>query len=94
MKLFISLILLVSVSAMAQCQDVDGTTQPQSQTAAAGYTPIGQWQLSVAFGMGVRSSPIHGGDSVPLYVVPSISYYDEHFYFDDATLGYSFIDTN
>lgn len=90
------ILLFFSLSAIVQsdeCQKSTDVSRGQQSTFTSDCVPIGQWQLSVAFGLGIRSNPLHGGDSIPLFVVPSISYYGEHFYFDDATIGYTFIDT-
>ncbi|MDP2561054.1 MipA/OmpV family protein [Psychrobium sp. 1_MG-2023] len=53
---------------------------------------VGQWHLSVAAGYGELSNPLYGEEDIELYLLPSISYYGEKFYFDDGTLGYSFIE--
>lgn len=52
----------------------------------------GQWYVAGAFGMGVATNPLNGGDDFPLLVIPDIAYYGQKFYFDNGQLGYTFID--
>jgi len=50
---------------------------------------VGDWQIGLAFGIGKRTSVVYQQDDIPLYLVPSIKYYDEHVFFDNGTLGYT-----
>lgn len=61
------------------------TIQPDKSNVAE----VGQWNFSVGLGYGKRSNPLYSGKDTPLYVLPSVSYYGEHIYFDDGVLGYS-----
>ena len=45
--------------------------------------------LSWALGYGQRSNPLHGGEELPLVVLPDIYYYAEHWFFDNGKLGTS-----
>lgn len=56
------------------------------------YIDIGQWQVSVAVGVGIKTNPLVDGDHIPLIVVPDIAYYGESFYFDNGDLGYTWLD--
>ncbi|MEW6991220.1 MipA/OmpV family protein [Colwelliaceae bacterium 6441] len=60
------------------------------QTASSNCTAIGDWQISIALGAGVTTNPLHSGDNFPLFFIPYIHYYDENFYIENNTLGYSF----
>lgn len=80
MKYLLLIFCLFCHSALAYC-DVDKDD----------CAPIGQWQFSVAMGLGVHTNPLNGGDNIPLIVVPTISYYAEKLFFDNGTLGYSLI---
>jgi outer membrane protein len=66
------------------------------QTAAAcssdeeNCVPVDQWQLSIAVGLGTLSNPLHGGNNIPLIVLPYIHYYGEQFFIENNVLGYSF----
>lgn len=60
------------------------------QTASeARCVSTGEWQLNVAVGAGYRSNPLHGGRNWPLWLMPDISYYGEHGFFDNGTVGYT-----
>ena len=50
---------------------------------------VGTWQFSLALGLGARSNPVEGGDTIPLLVVPQFSYYGERFFIDNLDLGYT-----
>lgn len=45
--------------------------------------------LSWALGYGQRSNPLHGGEVLPLVILPDIYYYAEHWFFDNGKLGSS-----
>ncbi len=77
---FILLVLGVSTPVQANCMD---------SNAQESCIATEQWQVSLAMGAGFRSNPLHGGHNLPLWLMPDISYYGEHWFFDNATLGYS-----
>ena len=53
---------------------------------------VGLWQISLAVGGGVLTNPVVGGDNIPLLVVPYVSYYNERFFLENTTIGYTFSD--
>ncbi len=55
----------------------------------ADLVELGQWNFAIGLGYGRRTNPLYEGKDTPLYLIPSISYYDEHLFFDDGVLGYS-----
>ena len=55
---------------------------------------IGEWKFSLAVGAGVYTNPLHGGDDIPLVLIPQISYYGEKIFFENNTLGYSFFEND
>ena len=55
---------------------------------------VGEWKFSLAVGAGVYTNPLHGGDNIPLVLIPQISYYGERVFFDNNALGYSFFDND
>lgn len=77
---FILVVLGVATPVHADCTD-SNTQDPCVATA--------QWQINLAIGAGFRSNPLYGGHNFPLWLMPDISYYGEHWFFDNATLGYS-----
>ena len=54
---------------------------------------IGEWQFSLGVGLGGRSNPLVGGDTIPVVVLPQASYYGERFFLDTTTLGFSLLET-
>ena len=50
---------------------------------------IGQWDLGIALGYGIRSNPLKDFDDIPIYMVPTFAYYGESWYFDNGNLGYT-----
>ena len=54
----------------------------------------GQWNISLALGIGSRSNPLVGGDSLTLIVLPDVAWYGDKLYFDNGDLGYTLIDEN
>ncbi|MGI2259048.1 MipA/OmpV family protein [Shewanella sp. GXUN23E] len=56
-------------------------------------TPAPQWQLALAVGWGEKSNPLRDYDDIPVYVLPSIAWYGERFFFDNGTFGYTLSDS-
>jgi outer membrane protein len=84
LKYYLYLLLLLSQLSYANdCEQI-------TDSCAA----VGEWKFSLAVGAGVYTNPLHGGDDIPLILIPQISYYDEKLFFDNNTLGYSFFDHN
>lgn len=50
---------------------------------------VGQWQISAALGYGQRSNVLLGEDDFDIYLIPSIKYYGESFFFENGTLGFT-----
>jgi outer membrane protein len=50
---------------------------------------VGEWDLSVAVGIGERSNPIVNSSDIPLVVIPQISYYGKRFFLENLELGYT-----
>jgi len=55
---------------------------------------VGEWKFSLAVGAGVYTNPLHGGDDIPLVLIPQISYYGEKIFFENNALGYSFFEND
>jgi len=47
------------------------------------------WQASIALGGGAIRNPLNGGSTIPLFLLPSVSYYGEQFYLENTELGYT-----
>ena len=50
---------------------------------------VGQWDLGVALGYGLRSNPLKDFNDIPIYAVPTFAYYGEYWYFDNGNFGYT-----
>lgn len=50
---------------------------------------VGEWDLSVGLGAGVRTNPIAGRSDIPLFVIPQFSYYGERFFLDNLEPGFT-----
>ena len=55
---------------------------------------VGEWKFSLAVGAGVYTNPLHGGDDIPLVLIPQVSYYGEKIFFENNALGYSFFEND
>ena len=49
------------------------------------------WQLGLAFGVGVKTNPLVDGDDIPLVILPDVAWYAEKAYFDNGELGYQWL---
>ena len=64
----------------------------EDPAVCAGCVPVGEWQLSVGLGLGVRMNPLYDGDNTPLIVLPELSYYGERFFLKNFDLGYTLLE--
>jgi outer membrane protein len=85
-KNFFLLILLAIFSAVptAYAIECDADTD--------GCVAIGEWQVSVALGVGVRTNPVLDNDVIPLIVLPEISYNGERFFLQNLDMGFILIE--
>lgn len=51
------------------------------------------WDISMAVGYGHMTNPLKAAHDVQTWALPNIRYYDEHFYAENFTLGYSLLET-
>lgn len=84
MKSFSALALLLgslfSQAVMAAENTCDDTTDCIRQ---------GSWDLGIALGYGVKSNPLKDYKDIPIYVLPTVAYYGEKWFFDNGALGYT-----
>jgi len=76
-------LLLINFPLYAQCS-------AESDECVA----IDQWQFSLALGAGVLTNPLHGGENIPLVLIPNVSYYGENFFLENSVVGYSLLENN
>lgn len=75
-----------------------GLCGPQTANAScekdeAECVEVGQWSFSVSLGYGSRSNPVISNDSVPIILLPGITYYGERFFWDNDFIGYTLNDS-
>ncbi len=46
------------------------------------------WRVGFGAGYGQRSNPLLGGDDIPIYGIVQLSYFGEHFFFDNGDVGW------
>lgn len=75
----------------SQANELAGATALESDLTIDNNSlaQVGEWNFSFGLGYGKRTNPLFDGEDTPLYIIPSISYYDEHLFYDDGVLGYS-----
>lgn len=54
---------------------------------------IGQWDFSISLGYGSRSNPVISSDSVPIFLLPGVTYYGERFFWDNDYIGFTLNDS-
>ncbi len=69
------------------------TPPPGCDSAQAGCVAVGEWDISIGVGVGLRSNPLIDGSDLPLFILPEIRYYGERFFFDTYTGGFTFFDS-
>ncbi len=58
-----------------------------------GCVRVGEWEFSVALGVGGHTNPVQGQDNIPIFVMPNVSYYGERFFWQTDTLGYTLVES-
>ncbi|QDF66195.1 MipA/OmpV family protein [Shewanella sp. SNU WT4] len=51
-----------------------------------------QWSVALAAGYGEQSNPLINHAAIPIYLIPSIAYYGQSFFFDNGLFGYSLVE--
>jgi outer membrane protein len=85
MKLRTLALLLVIASSIP----VHANAQGKCTAVSPDCVVVGEWDLSVGLGVGVRTNPIAGRSDIPLYVVPQFSYYGKRFFVDNLEPGFT-----
>ena len=62
--------------------------------AEAEYITTQDWNFSLSFGYGELQNPIGNTDNVTLYALPNVQFYNERFFIDNTTVGYSLFENN
>ena len=86
--------LLLATALVSLASVCRAATDEECKGPASDCVPVGRWDFSISIGAGVRTDPVVHESTIPLVVIPHISYYGEHFFLDDLDVGYSFIDND
>jgi outer membrane protein len=78
--------LLLLISA---CLPQPAGAQVKCTAVSPDCVVVGEWDLSVGLGAGVRTNPVAGRSDIPLYVIPQFSYYGKRFFVDNLEPGFT-----
>lgn len=67
--------------------------QAQCTSAMPECVVVGEWNINVALGAGMRTNPIAGRSDIPLVLIPEISYYGKRFFIESLEAGVTLIET-
>lgn len=69
-----------------------------AQTSCKAPSPdcvvVGEWDITLSLGGGLRSNPVHGNSDIPLVVIPQVSYYGKRFFLESLELGFTLHETD
>lgn len=86
--------LVFSVSSLCAADNSDSLSEKSyCNSAQSGCVAIGEWDIRLGVGVGVRSNPVVDGDDLPIFILPELRYYGERFFFDTYTGGFTFYET-
>jgi MipA family protein len=81
--------ILVLMGAWA-CVSVDAAPLQSGCTAPSpDCVEVGQLNISVSLGAGVRTNPVLNESDIPLVVIPQISYYGKRFFLENLEVGFT-----
>lgn len=81
--------ILALLSILASGLPLPAGAQAKCTAVSPDCVVVGEWDLSVGLGVGVRTNPIAGRSDILLYVVPQISYYGKRFFLDNLEPGFT-----
>ncbi|GIU21291.1 MipA/OmpV family protein [Shewanella sp. MBTL60-007] len=84
MPYLLALLLAISLYSGASSASV-----PTSCDNNTDCIEVGRWDLGFTLGYGNKSNPLKDYKDIPLYVVPTIAYYGERWFFDNGNIGYT-----
>lgn len=94
-RLYVAL-LLVSASPLSTADGNRPSPQEKAfcSVTQSGCIAVGEWDIRLGIGAGLRSNPLIDGDDLPIYLLPELRYYGERFFFDTYTGGFTFYETD
>lgn len=85
--------LLKPKTVSLQDGSADGAKVGGCSESSAECVEIGKWEVAIGIGLGGRNNPIVGGDNIPILLLPKVTYYGKHFFFETNTLGLTLLDS-
>ncbi|MFC4312495.1 MipA/OmpV family protein [Steroidobacter flavus] len=83
---------LALLMLLAACLPLSAGAQGKCKAVSPDCVIVGEWDLSVGLGVGVRTNPVAGRSDIPLYVIPQFSYYGKRFFIDNLEPGFTLHD--
>lgn len=77
-------VLITSLSILPAIGMAKEACAPENQCIE-----MNNWDLGIAIGWGQKSNPLRDFDDIPLFFIPAVAYYGEHWFFDNGNLGYT-----
>lgn len=77
-------VLITSLSILPAIAMAKEACAPENQCIE-----MNNWDLGIAIGWGQKSNPLRDFDDIPLFFIPTVAYYGEHWFFDNGNLGYT-----
>lgn len=81
--------ILAVLIIVASGSPIGAAAQGKCEAASADCVVVGEWDLSVSLGAGVRTNPIAGRSDIPLIAIPQLSYYGQRFFLDNLEPGFT-----
>jgi MipA family protein len=79
--------LFALLLAVATCNPIVAAAQGKCVAVSPDCVAVGEWDLNVALGAGVRTNPVADRSDIPLFVIPQLSYYGKRFFIDSLEPG-------
>ncbi|MGH8189130.1 MAG: MipA/OmpV family protein, partial [Steroidobacteraceae bacterium] len=83
---------LLTLAAAGSPQVV--AAQAPCKSASAECVAVGELDITVSVGYGTRTNPIGGKSDIPLFAIPSVSYYGKRFFLESLEPGFTLYEGN
>lgn len=68
--------------------------QASCKAPSADCVAVGELDVALSFGYGVRTNPVVGRDDIPLFVIPQVSYYGKRFFLESLEPGVTLFESD
>jgi outer membrane protein len=82
-------ILLLATFASLSVRAQTNCSEPSDECVE-----VGQWDISLSLGGGVRTNPVRSNSNIPLVAIPKISYYGKRFFLENLEFGVTLHESN